>query len=219
VTPYYDDRQVTIYCGDCRDVLPSLDPSDVVLVTDPPYGIGLRSSRNGAHGDCHIDGDESPALRDLALAWAAGRPALVFGTWRVERPEGVRAVLIWDKGDHTGMGDLAFPWKPNHEEIYVLGEGFAGRRTSGVLHHLALAGTVALGPRVAEGRAHPMAKPVALMRDLLQKCPPGVIVDPFMGSGTTLRAAKDLGIRAIGIEINEAYCEIAVKRLAQGVLL
>ena len=67
-------------------------------------------------------------------------------------------------------------------------------------------------------RLHPTEKPISLMTQIIDTMPPGVILDPFMGSGTTLRAAKDLGRRAIGIEIDERYCEIAVRRLAQGVL-
>jgi DNA modification methylase len=111
------------------------------------------------------------------------------------------------------MGALDMPWKPNHEEIYVLGFGFQGHRGSGVIR--------ANGPGAyAQLRdcEHPTAKPVNLMTMLLEKCPAGVIVDPFAGSGTTLRAAKDLGRKAIGIEIEERYCEIAARRMAQEVL-
>jgi site-specific DNA-methyltransferase (adenine-specific) len=110
------------------------------------------------------------------------------------------------------MGDLSIPWKPNWELVFVLGDGFEGPRTTGVLS----GDTVVTW--ATKGRCHPNLKPVGLMRRLLEKCPPGTILDPFMGSGTTLRAAKDLGRRAIGIEIEEKYCEIAVRRLAQGVL-
>lgn len=107
------------------------------------------------------------------------------------------------------MGDLTLPWKPNWEEIYVLGTGFAGARTSGVLsgYHVPA--------NEAAGRTHPHEKPLSLMRELVSKCPAGSVVDPFAGSGTTLRAAADLGRRAIGFEIEERYCERIAKRLSQ----
>lgn len=111
-----------------------------------------------------------------------------------------------------GMGDLALPWKPDTEQIYVLGSGFGGFRGSSVLTYN--------GPPQSkeQGRCHPTEKPIGLMLSLLAKCPPGIIVDPFMGSGTTLRAAKDLGRQAIGIEVDESYCRTAVARLGQEVL-
>ncbi len=143
----------------------------------------------------------------------AGKPALVFGTCRVTRPPiPIRAVLVWDKGGHVGMGDLSLPWKQNWEHIYVSGTGFIGQRGTGVLRFNALA------PWAGE-YSHPHEKPVELMRELIGKCAPlAEIVDPFMGSGTTLRAAKDLGRKAIGIEIEERYCEIAARRCSQEVL-
>lgn len=211
MTPYYADDTVVIYHGDCREITEWLSAD--VLVTDPPYGMALRSGWNGAHGDLRIEGDDTTEARDAALAMWAG-PALVFGRWSVPRPEATRMVLTWDKGEHVGMGDLSIPWKPCTEEIYVIGGGFTGRRDGCVLRHLAVAGTVA----VANGRDHPTEKPVDLLRALILKCPPGVIADPFMGSGTTLRAAKDLGRKAIGVELDERYCEIAARRMGQEVL-
>ena len=110
------------------------------------------------------------------------------------------------------MGDLSLPWKPSHEEIYVLGGPWDGRRDCGSV----LQGRVQAMAKC--GRRHPHEKDVATLRLLIDKCVAGVVLDPFMGSGTTLRAAKDLGRKAIGIEIEERYCEIAAKRLAQEVL-
>ncbi len=212
--PYYSDDHVTLYHGDCREIDAWLAAD--VLVTDPPYGMALRSGWSGAFGDCAIEGDGDADIRDEVLARWGDRPGLVFGRWSVERPTGTRMLLTWEKGEHTGMGDLRIPWKPNTEEIYVLGSGFSGRRTSSVLRHLAIAGTVG---RADQGtRRHPTEKPVPLMVELLTKCPPGVIADPFAGSGTTLRAAKDLGRRAIGVELEERFCEVAAKRLSQEVL-
>ena len=202
---------ITIYHGDCREILLRLDFD--VIVTDPPYGITLRSGWNGAFGDCAVEGDGDISLRDWLL-FNTECPSIIFGSPRIRRPAEVVAVLVWDKGEHVGMGDLAFPFKPNWEEIYVIGNGWQGTRRGSVLRHLAIAGTVAQ----AQGRYHPTEKPVSLMADLIKHAPAGTILDPFMGSGTTLRAAKDLGRKAIGIEIEEKYCFIAANRLRQEVL-
>ena len=211
--PYYADEWATIYHGDALDVLAVLQQDDfAVLVTDPPYGIGYRSNSLRVTMARSINGDEDTAVRDAALAWWGERPALVFGTWRAPRPAGTQMLLVWDTKGALGMGDLSLPWKPAHQEVYVLGRGFKGPRTSDVL-------TCAPVQSMARnGRVHPHQKPVALMAALLAKCPAGPVLDPFMGSGTTLRAAKDLGRRCIGIEIEERYAEIAARRLEQDVL-
>ena len=212
--PYYDEGGVTLYHGDCREVTEWLAAD--VLVTDPPYGMDYRSGRSGAFGASEIAGDASTAERDAALALWGRRPALVFGRWSVRRPIETRMVLTWEKGEHVGMGDLALPWKPNTEEVYVLGEGFHGHRGSSVIKAFAIAGTV--GQAANGTRLHPTEKPVGLLRYLIERCPPGVVADPFTGSGSTLRAAKDLGRTAIGVEIDERYCEIAARRMGQEVL-
>lgn len=216
--PYYQDEYVTLYYADCRDVLPDLSAD--VLVTDPPYGISHNSAAGAwavkgaaSWAGQSIAGDADTALRDEVLSWwGQGRPALVFGTWKRPRPPVARAVLMWDKGPQTGMGDLSLPWKPNWEEIYVLGPGFTGSRDPGVLHGHTLV------TWESKGRGHPHEKPVSLLRYLISKCPSGVVLDPFAGSGTTLRAAKDLCRQAVGIEVEERYCELIAARLAQDVL-
>lgn len=200
--PYYEHAGIVIYNCDCRDILPSLKADCVV--TDPPYGMAYKSGWEARP----IEGDADTGARDEALAlW--GGPAVVFGRWDCPRPPGVRALLVWDKGEWPGMGDLKFPWGPSHEEVYVLGEGFGGKRMGTVLRVRRMPGAQL---------AHPNEKPPEILQLLIERCPPGTILDPFMGSGTTLRAAKDLGRKAIGIEIEERYCEIAAKRLAQEVL-
>lgn len=180
-----------------------------VLVFDPPYGVALNSGMNGRHGRCKITNDHSTELRDAILSIFPEWPALAFGSPKIQKPTGNRATLVWEKGEHVGMGDLTLPWKPNWEEIYVLGSGFTGKRTSSVLKCLAVAGCV--GTRT--WRHHETEKPVALMRQLIEKCPPDrVVVDPTMGSGTTLVAARELGRQAIGIETEMRHCRTAAKR-------
>lgn len=202
--PYFDDGQVAIYHGDCRDVLPLISAD--VMVSDPPYGMGYQS---GWKESSRIANDNSTECRDRALDIWAGRPALVFGRWSVSRPANVRELLIWDKGDWPGMGDLSLPWGPSTEEIYVLGDGFVGKRRGQILRD----------PKRPSGATalHPNEKPIGLMEMLVAACPPGVIVDPFCGSGSTLVAAKNLGRRAVGIEIDEGHVKTAVSRMSQSV--
>ena len=202
--PYYDDGLVTVYHGDAREIVCRLDAD--VMVTDPPYGISYHSGHFGTLPRS-IRGDGDTGLRDGILAEWAPRPAIVFGSWKKPRPDGTRALLVWDTGGALGMGDLRIPWKPAHQEIYVLGHGFTGRRTTDVLRF------PPVQSMAKNGRLHPHEKPVALLQELIGKCPEGAVLDPFMGVGSTLVAAVREGRRAIGIEIEERYCEAAVRRL------
>ena len=206
--PYYEAEGCTIYHGDFREFAP-LPESGCVLVTDPPYGIGFESHGQRFKGADRVIGDGSTE----AYSWLrkCGLPVVAF--YSPFAPiDGWRSVLVWDKGEDTGIGgDRATCWKRDFELIGVSGNGpLEGQRDSALLRFRARA-------RVTD---HPSEKPVPLMKYLIRKaCPLGaLILDPFMGSGTTLRAAKDLGRKAIGIEIEERYCEIAAKRLNQIVL-
>ncbi len=221
-TPYYQDDAVTIYHGDALELFPELALEALLLLTDPPYGIAYESNQVGAFAG-QIQGDDDTRLRDAILWIWRGRsergvgPAAVFGSWKRERPHDTRGVLTWDKGEGAGMGDLSLPWRPNTEEIYVLGDGWRGHRGSSVLRDTSVVSWsgAGRGPR----RLHPNEKPLPLLRGLIEKAPDHpVVIDPFMGSGTTLRAAKDLGKSAIGIEIEERYCEIAARRMGQEVM-
>lgn len=207
---YYEDDQVALYHGDCREVAEWLEAD--ALVCDVPYGIDYRSNWQSRTIPRSIAGDKDTAVRDDILAAWGDRPALVFGTWRIPRPAATRQVLIWDTKGALGMGAMDLPWKPAHQEVYVLGRGFTGRRDSDVLTH---APVQSFG---YNGRVHPHEKPIGLMQALINKCPPGVIADPTAGSGPTLVAAKQLGRRAIGVELEEAYCEIIAQRLTQDTL-
>lgn len=214
MNPYYSDDSVTLYHGDCF-TSGIVRAAAHVLVTDPPYGIDYRSNQRRRTLARSIAGDKDTTARDRLLEWYMDQPdspALVFGTWRIPRPLATRQVLIWDTKGALGMGAMDLPWKPSHQEIYVLGKGFTGRRDTDVL---TVAPVQSLG---YNGREHPHEKPVTLMKRLIDKCPPGTIFDPFAGSGSTLVAAKQLGRRAIGVELEERYCEVIAKRLAQGVL-
>lgn len=210
--PYYQDDAVTIYHGDCREIAPGLAVD--VVVTDPPYGIAYSSgwSRETRSHAEKIVGDASTEMRDWAVMKFADKPCAFFATPKCRLLMEPRALLVWDKGEAAGMGDLSIPWKPNWEVIWVGGGGWVGTRTSSVLRGSSMVTTSAMG------RSHPHEKPVWLLAALIAKAPEGIVLDPFMGSGTTLRAAKDLGRKAIGIEIEEKYCEIAARRMRQEVL-
>ncbi len=212
MTPYYEHAGITIYHGDCREILPGLTGVGAV-VTDPPYGIGYESGRDGSLPRT-IQGDADTSLRDWMLGlYDEDFPIVAFATWRCVPPRRPRGCLVWHKNLNS-MGDLAFPWGGDFELAWVFGHGWAGHRGSAVLRGR----TVVTWNSGAAKRLHPHEKPVDLLAQILEKAPPGTILDPFMGSGSTIRAAKDLGRRAIGIEIEERYAEIAAKRLAQEVL-
>lgn len=214
-----EGRAWTMHLGNCLDIIPSLDLAACVLVSDPPYGVALRSGRRGGFGECRIANDHDASMRDAVLAIYGGGPALVFGSWKVARPAATKLLLTWEKGEHVGMGDLDMPWKANTEEIYVLGGGFVGDRTGSVLRHLAIAGGVGVtrdrrGLILKGGRKHPTEKPVSLMLELLRRCPPErAVLDPFAGSGTTGVAAIRLGRRFVGMEIDPEHFETACERL------
>jgi DNA modification methylase len=199
--PYFQNDLVTLYHGDCLKVTEWLKAD--VLVTDPPYGMSYKSGWTNRE---EIANDSTIEARDASLQLWGDKPALVFGTWRAERPQATKNVLIWSKGDDPGMGDLSMPWGLSHEEIYVLGKGFVGQRSSSVIK--------ANKPPVATRPDHPTPKPVGLMELLIAKTQ-GTIADPFAGSGATLIAARNLGRKVIGVETEEKYCELIANRLSQ----
>lgn len=219
MTPYYDDGAVTIYHGDCREICPTLPSVDLIL-TDPPYGVTYLSNWGVGQGNQPITNDGTrislrmyrsliPTLRARHLLWFT-RWDVWPDLWELLAPWfPLRGLLVWDKG-HPGMGDLEH-WGPSYEMIASAGSGkTVGRRDESVLR---------FPPVSSSNRAHPAEKPEALLRYLIDKLADvETVLDPFMGSGSTLRAAKDLGRKAIGIEIEERYCEIAARRLGQEVL-
>ena len=244
MTPYYEDDHCTIYHGDTLDALRSIEVSVDAVVTDPPYASGSRTeasrSSSGAmlrrdternrgtrFGDRPIELDQMTTTGFVWLMRAVGqacRPMLPDGgsflsfiDWR-QWPNlvgaletcnyRVQGMVVWDKGS-MGLGN---GFRAQHELVCHASKGVPTIYDKGC------------GNVISAGRVdpvdHPSPKPQGLMSRLIEVVAPaaGVVLDPFLGSGTTLRAAKDVGRKAIGIEIEERYCEIAAKRLAQEVL-
>ena len=212
--PYYQDDLVTLYHGDNMTSLEWVEGD--VLVTDPPYGMAFVSNQRHKDDRQAVANDHDLEARDNVMNAWGDRPAVVFGTWRYERPAGARALVVWWKRSAgPGMGDLSMPFGNATEEIYLLGQGFVGARRPNIIVTDDARGGPGGG---AVKYGHPTPKPVGLMEQLIEVCPEGVISDPFAGSGATLVAARNLGRRAIGVELEEEYCETIAKRLSQGSL-
>lgn len=203
MTPYYERDGITIYCGDCRELMPRIKCD--VVVTDPPYGVALgreRPSRMNKVGGL-IVGDDS--LFDPRAVLALGLPSVLWGAnaYADTLPRST-GWLVWDKthAETCEHSQAELAWTSAAIGIRVHREAYHGFM------------------RRADGWLHPTQKPPRLMAWCMSLRPfsAGTVLDPFMGSGTTLVAAKRLGRRAIGIEIEERYCEIAAKRLEQTVI-
>jgi len=203
--PYYQDDLVTLYHGDCLEVTEWTEAD--VLVTDPPYGMSYKSGRNKDLDE--VANDRNLNVRDNSLALWGEKPALVFGTWKQPKPTQTRQLIVWDKRGGAGFsGDLKMPWADITEEIYVLGSGWIGRRRAAIYQI----------PTLPSGKRpnHPTPKPVGLMESLMEHIEPAkTIADPFAGSGATLIAARNLGRKVIGVEMEEKYCEMISNRLQQ----
>lgn len=209
-TPYYSDDLVTLYHGDCREIAAWLQAD--VLVTDPPYGIGWSIGNHPKRGSVAHKGianDLDTSCRDSALALWGDKPAAVFGAWSAQLP-GARQTLVWRKPPDSGVIGSTTGYRRDTELIFLAGPWPKRPASlSSVLVTDAGMGSYLNG--------HPHAKPSGLLEVLMHGAP-GVVADPFAGSGSTLVAAKSLGRRAIGVELDEAYCELAASRLAQDTL-
>jgi DNA modification methylase len=206
VKPYYQDDACTIYHADCREILPTL-AADLIL-TDPPYNAGKDYGQ-------HDDRMDPVIYRAWCSEWfqlcrAAGPRVIVFPghgnlpMWfEIAPPSGIGC---WYKPGNRASSHLGWnEWEP----WLYWGQRLGGSDTFRVPF---------ISNQAKDAGGHPCPKPALLFRHLLVKTKAATVLDPFMGSGTTLRAAKDLGRRAIGIEIEERYCEIAARRLGQEVL-
>lgn len=232
MSSYYEDEYVTIYQGDCLDILPTLDCTADLLVTDPPYGQGWKSNRGGDRFDVMANDDRNFDLNKSLLAACKilrrGRHAYIFGYGPSDISDDVpltaKANLIWDKGI-VGLGDISSPWGPSHERItFAVQEISKANRLKGygVTAARLRKGSVLRVQRKHSGQTnkHPTEKPVDLLRILVESSSTfgEIVLDPFAGSGSTLVAAALESRRGIGIEINEAYCEVAAKRCSSVVL-
>ena len=187
--PYYSDDSVTIYHGDCRELLPNIEAD--VLVTDPPYA---------GYDDYEWD------VVNLVGLLPDCRAFVFWKGW--EFPLRFTARHVWSKANRN-IGRRG----EQYEDLYEINGGSTGL----VMRHAVIDSPMNATLNGDVFCDHPTQKPIRLLRRVLEMTE-GTILDSFMGSGTTLRAAKDLGRKAIGIEIEERYCEIAAKRMGQEVL-
>jgi len=202
VTPYYDEDGVTIYCADNSRVLPHLPPCDLLL-TDPPFGIGFAAQPTTGQrkrGQARETWDNAtPEEWTLLLARKLCSKQIIWGGNYFGLPAS-RCWLSWYKPDAPpSMGNVEYAWTNLDQNSRQIEQSIAATN----------------GERVG----HPTQKPLRVMAWALQQAGEvKTILDPWMGSGTSLVAAKLAGVRAIGIEANETYCKLAVSRLSQRVL-
>lgn len=216
VEPYYCDNAVTLYHGDCLEVTEWLTAD--VLVTDPPYGRGwrqgdLKRPRNEA-SEMGIAGDDDTSARDQALALWGTRPAVVFGDLMLTPPTGNKLTCVYYKSHATsGLRGAIGGVRRDAEAIYLTGKWGSGigGRTSLFTAKRRASGADGM---VREFGGHPHVKANDVMEQLILLTS-GVVADPFAGSGSTLVAARNLGRKAIGVELEERYCEIIASRLDQ----
>ena len=206
--PYYQDDAVTIYHGNCREILPQLGRFDLLL-TDPPYGIGYGGKENSVGGTegrakngwktWETTWDESPVDKStLDFCLSISDASIVWGGNYFELPPSM-GWLVWDKGQRNfSLADAELAWTSRRAAVRVF--------------------TYTRAAAMREGRSHPTQKPLPLFQWCLSFAPDAeTILDPFAGSCTTGRAAKDLGRKCVCIEREERYCEIGAKRMSQEV--
>ncbi len=224
--PYYSDDLVTLYHGDCREVTTWLEAD--VRISDPPYGRAWRqgvvksagSNREHVRNDASTKGianDKDTTIRDAALTLWGARKAIVFGDLMLPPPPGTKLVCAYRKPVDAGLRGAMGGVRRDLEAIYLLNgwpSGIGGRSSL-----FATAATLVGGQSgiVAKAGGHPHTKPLDVMSELVMLTE-GTVADPFSGSGSTLFAAKHLGRRAVGVEYEERYCEMAAKRLQQDTL-
>ena len=223
--PYYSDEWVTLYHGDCLEIVPGLARVNAV-VTDPPFFMPATHYQSRVHwqrswSDVSILGTFWRATLDVLVPRIKDTGHLVTfcngDSYPVFYPEMYRRFdvlkcLVWDKRD-VGLGRI---WRHQHELAIAARWADSFVDVGGKLHRDVI--TAKATP--SADRDHPIEKPQALMRAVIEPIVPrgGVVLDPFAGGGSTLLAARELGVVSIGIEMEERYCEVIAKRLAQDIL-
>jgi DNA modification methylase len=210
--PYYEDAYVTLFLGDCRELLPMVGRFDLLL-TDPPYGMGYQHGARkggvllGSDGESVV-GDDEP-FSPWHLLNVAQRSILWGANHYASRLPDSRGWLVWDKRGDEGLSNDQSDCELAWTDFLTTARTFF-RRWSGALRG---------GREQREGKLHSNQKPVALMAWCIGHAPgTRTLIDPYAGSGSSLVAAKDLGIRATGIEISERHCETVAQRLSQETL-
>ncbi len=215
MTPYYEEDGITIYHGDCREILPSIAVVPHRVLTDPPYGISYSANRGASTPSIAsgtVIGDDVPFDPTWLLEY--GR-CVIFGANYFAHLLPPGGWIVWSKvqdnrwatGPSSRRSLAEVAWTNCHQHVALFNCFWAGSPLY----------------RLGEDRGsqlHPTQKPLSLMRWIVERTTKleQLILDPYMGSGPVARAAADCGRRYVGIEIDERYCEIAAKRLAQGVL-
>jgi DNA modification methylase len=216
--PFYEADGIAIYHGDCADIAPRLGLTFDLLCTDPPYGIGEARGKNASRSKIAkardygvASWDDAPPSQDLidALREMARSQCIFGGNYFALPPSS--CWLVWDKDNgESDFADCELAWTNYKRAVRRKRHRWAGMLQEDM--------------SAKEDRMHPTQKPVPVMSWAIDLCPGHVatVFDPFAGSGTTLVAAKLSGRRAVGIEREERYCEVAAKRCAmtreQGVL-
>lgn len=207
--PYYEEPGIVIYNADCRDIFPYLDPVDLVL-TDPPWNLDYFENDSKNWDEYSVWLKE---IRDLCLA-----KAKIVWIFQSTKAVGHVAHLFKDWGCFASVKNFCrmIPNRiPNSWDIAFYNCHKMTDEPNNPVNRNWHRGNNA---NIANtGQGHPTSRPLDTFIYILQLYKPGHVLDPFMGSGTTLRAAKELGRKAIGIEIEKKYCDIAIKRLQQEV--
>lgn len=212
--PYYEHAGITIYHGDCLEIAPQIN-GITAIISDPPYGMNwdtdsqkryTRKIKGAGRAAPRVIGDDTPFNPS---PWLKYKKVILWGYQHFANKLPTGTILVWikknDESFGTFLSDADTAWFNNGHGVYCFRD-------------LGLYKIRSMGSKDSD---HPTVKPLSLMKWCIDKArldKDDLILDPYIGSGTTLRAAKDLGRKAIGIEIEERYCEIAAKRLAQEVL-